>query len=742
MLTVHRISAQSLSWGSVSKKGCARCFFRTYTAKLNGIPSRQKWEDYCPGNAQNRAPPLKVDGHTVAKAYSCHTGWTGIFGSFEVPDDSCSCYWNGDSGANTFKDNGCQTSGKHRYSAVLYDIQGDWDHFCNTFPADVNGIHFPQPTKCETQFLPHHIWGNFDVDDGCCANSGRRHLLGLPAEEDNNQTNSLSKVVSSPMKTSTSTSSARRLLETGSAVAHMPDALTRTPLEARLVREGLQTPGRSLLASCFGFNFPGKGSGGSGGGSGNGPPVPSGSGLIDLLRNPSVQNIILLIVYLLEQNRQILRNTLSNPGTGGRMDMTVFIQDQGGMQQIVVTNGDALPGTPSSQQITLPGLLIPVLTGSNLNSQYTLPSGSSSTPGFFRLPLQDPARTRPIIVATQSLTGCTFQVGRDGSGNILFAHIRPADSNAPQPQPDWAAAITNGQDLADTFDNARFQPSLGIGGFAGLTNDQVSFWTFGANRGGYGVRGDDVPRTAQLTGIATADTIFIIIQVQGSNGYRYAIFDMANLQAPSGGSGSSGLVPRSVPPDPSITGCAAAWGSNSSVSGQFTFKRMLTSSSTSPFVSDCEEALNSRWAPPKDSCNIPDATKPQQTNACTELGVARSCSITACGVPGQKVDCGDAHCAAQSLIQDALTEDGQQTGGSWSLNSGGDVQVATISVQNATTSPTAPPPSSGWVCPGLDNPSGCTAYLTCKDGAPYKDCGTRNPATFQRPEFQCSSVIM
>ena len=27
-----------------------------------------------------------------------------------------------------------------------YDIHGDWEHFCRTSPADVNGVHFPQPT--------------------------------------------------------------------------------------------------------------------------------------------------------------------------------------------------------------------------------------------------------------------------------------------------------------------------------------------------------------------------------------------------------------------------------------------------------------------------------------------------------------------------------------------------------------------------------------------------------------------
>ena len=143
-----------------------------------------------------------------------------------------------------------------------------------------------------------------------------------------------------------------------------------------------------------------------------------------------------------------------------------------------------------------------------------------------------------------------------------------------------------------------------------------------------------------------------------------------------------------------ISGCAAAWGTNTSVSGQYTFKRMLTSSDTSPYVSDCEEALNSVWDPPKGSCSIPAATQPLQTNACTQLASAGTCSITACGVPSQTVDCGDARCAAQSLIQNALTEDGQQTGGSWSINQGGGIQVATLSVQNSTTSSTAPPPPS------------------------------------------------
>ncbi|KAK9854815.1 hypothetical protein WJX84_009682 [Apatococcus fuscideae] len=500
LLSAEHARADGLSWGSPSKKGCSRCNFRTYTAKLNNIPSGQKWENYCPGSSQNRAPPFTVNGYTAAKAYSCHTGWTGIFGSFEVPDDDCSCYWDGDSGPNTFKDNGCQASGKHRYSAVL----------------------------CETQFLPRHIWGNFDVDDGV---------------------------------------------------------------------------------------------------------------------------------------------------------------------------SDASSVSPAGSQISLPGLVIPVYSANNLNSQYQIPSGSSSSPGFFSLPLSDPARTQPIIIATQSLTGCTFQIARDANSNILFAHIRPVDSSAPQPQPDWLSAVTTGEGLADMFDNARYQPSLEIGGFARNTNEQLSFWTFGANLGGYGIRDDNTPRTAQLTGIATADTIFIIIQVQGTNGYRYAIFDMANLQGPSGGSassaGSSGLLPRSVPADPSITGCAAAWGTNTSVSEQFTYKRSLTSSATSPFVSDCWEALLNRWAPANGSCSIPAATQPLQTNGCAELANSGSCSITACGVPGQAVNCGDTQCAVQSLIQNSLTEDGQQTGGSWSMNIGGSVQVATISVQNATMDPAAPPPSSG-----------------------------------------------
>lgn len=40
----------SLSWGSLTQDGsCSRCAFRQYYAKLNGIPSGQPWENYCPG---------------------------------------------------------------------------------------------------------------------------------------------------------------------------------------------------------------------------------------------------------------------------------------------------------------------------------------------------------------------------------------------------------------------------------------------------------------------------------------------------------------------------------------------------------------------------------------------------------------------------------------------------------------------------------------------------------------------
>ena len=42
---------------------------------------------------------------------------------FEVPDSTCSCYWDGGNGAgpnkDTFVDNGCQKSGYHQYSAHL-----------------------------------------------------------------------------------------------------------------------------------------------------------------------------------------------------------------------------------------------------------------------------------------------------------------------------------------------------------------------------------------------------------------------------------------------------------------------------------------------------------------------------------------------------------------------------------------------------------------------------------------------
>ena len=43
-----------------------------------------------------------------------------------------------------------------------------------------------------------------------------------------------------------------------------------------------------------------------------------------------------------------VQSTLTNPDVGGRMDMTVFIQNFGGQETLVVTNGAALPGSKST----------------------------------------------------------------------------------------------------------------------------------------------------------------------------------------------------------------------------------------------------------------------------------------------------------------------------------------------------------------------------------------------------------
>ena len=60
LLSAEHARADGLSWGSPSKKGCSRCNFRTYTAKLNNIPSGQKWENYCPGWHRIRRPECSL----------------------------------------------------------------------------------------------------------------------------------------------------------------------------------------------------------------------------------------------------------------------------------------------------------------------------------------------------------------------------------------------------------------------------------------------------------------------------------------------------------------------------------------------------------------------------------------------------------------------------------------------------------------------------------------------------------
>ena len=78
------------------------CEYRLHYAKLNGIPSGNKWEDYCPGMPLDMGPgckpihteqlcadrviagdkgtPATINGYHLVKPVTCETGWLGVYG--------------------------------------------------------------------------------------------------------------------------------------------------------------------------------------------------------------------------------------------------------------------------------------------------------------------------------------------------------------------------------------------------------------------------------------------------------------------------------------------------------------------------------------------------------------------------------------------------------------------------------------------------------------------------------------
>jgi len=135
---------------------CVDPGFRQYSAQLI-VPDGLSWEVSC-----NKAGAT-IQGQAFAKPSRCkNTGLTGIWGEFDVKDDSCKAQW------NPLKEDQCVGLDKRQYSAQLLVPDGlSWEVACEATGATIQGQVFAKPDRCKNTGLTG-MWGEFDVTDTSC----------------------------------------------------------------------------------------------------------------------------------------------------------------------------------------------------------------------------------------------------------------------------------------------------------------------------------------------------------------------------------------------------------------------------------------------------------------------------------------------------------------------------------------------------------------------------------------------
>ncbi|MCB9383800.1 MAG: hypothetical protein H6509_04230 [Bryobacterales bacterium] len=155
-------AASKLEWSGLKEAGCMSPDKQVYSARLWNIPPGRDWVESC----QTTDGPAKPYAAAAGESASFGTPdrcvkdalSTGVWGEWYAEGRACSkkLEW------GSFKNNGCvkdmkQTAAlptgfdyksKRAYSAVLYNIGGDWMDACRFAPAEVRGSSFLYPTAC------------------------------------------------------------------------------------------------------------------------------------------------------------------------------------------------------------------------------------------------------------------------------------------------------------------------------------------------------------------------------------------------------------------------------------------------------------------------------------------------------------------------------------------------------------------------------------------------------------------
>jgi hypothetical protein len=158
-LLITSSPAFTATWYTPFKKEhCTDLGVRQYAAKINA--GNQDWEKACKNTA------AQINGQDFTGAKRCigtFLGLDGMWGQFDVKDNSCEARW------DTPKDDGCKSRGLRQYSAILRDIPGgvNGTTACYKTPNKVANKDFAKPDRCSDQGIGG-VWGEFYVPDHNC----------------------------------------------------------------------------------------------------------------------------------------------------------------------------------------------------------------------------------------------------------------------------------------------------------------------------------------------------------------------------------------------------------------------------------------------------------------------------------------------------------------------------------------------------------------------------------------------
>jgi hypothetical protein len=145
-------------WGSLQDNGCKGIGIRTYSSRLWDIPWGQNWTTACQGAS------ITINSQTYPSPTRCiDLGAGGEWGEWDISDNGCKPYW------GSLQDNGCSSTGTHKFAARLWNIQPgqDWNAACQGTSITIQGQTYASPTRCIDQGVGGE-WGEWDIPDSAC----------------------------------------------------------------------------------------------------------------------------------------------------------------------------------------------------------------------------------------------------------------------------------------------------------------------------------------------------------------------------------------------------------------------------------------------------------------------------------------------------------------------------------------------------------------------------------------------